>query len=508
MFELILQALGILFQPATLGIMLLGVLVGMVVGILPGLGGTVGMSLLLPFIFGMDAETAIPLLIGMAAVIHTADTFPSVLLGVPGSSGSQATIMDGYPLARKGQAGRALSAAFFSSMFGGLIGATTLLLILPIARPIVLAFGSPELFMLAVLGLSMVAILAGKRPLRGLISGMLGLLIGAIGAAPTAAVYRYTFGSLYLWSGVPLAVLALGLFALPEILNLLIAGKSIAQDGAKLESMRSSWLQGLRDVVVNKFLVLRSAVVGVMVGFIPGLGGAVVDWISYGVARQTVKNPEGFGKGDVRGVIAPESSNNAKEGGALIPTLLFGIPGSGGTAVLLGGFILLGLQPGPTMLKETGSLNITILIIMTLALANVFGTLACLSMSGIVSKLATVPAARLAPFVLIIMMAGAYQSTRHWGDLIAFLLIGLLGWVMTHLKYPLPPLLIGYVLSEGVERYLWLSTARYEWEWLTRPGVLIIAAITIVLTIGSFRVNQRTAATATSLQEELKGAEL
>ena len=503
MLELIIAALATLFQPATLGIMLLGVIVGMLVGILPGLGGTVGMSLMLPFIFGMDAETAIPLLIGMTAVIHTADTFPSILLGVPGSSGSQATIMDGYPLARKGEAARALAAAFFSSMFGGLIGATTLLLILPIARPIVLAFGSPELFMLAVLGLSMVAILAGKRPLRGLISGMLGLLIGAMGAAPTAAVYRYTFGTLYLWSGIPLAVLALGLFALPEILNLLISGKSIAQEGTELQSMGRSWIQGFRDVIANKFLVIRSAVLGVVVGFIPGLGGAVVDWISYGVARQTVKNPEEFAKGDIRGVIAPESSNNAKEGGALIPTLLFGIPGSGSTAVLLGGFIILGLQPGPTMLKETGSLNITVLIIMTLALANVFGTLTCLSMSGIVSKLATIPAARLAPFVLVIMMAGAYQSTRHWGDLLAFLFIGLLGWVMTHLKYPLPPLLIGYVLSEGVERYLWLSTARYEWEWLTRPGVLLIAAITVVLTIGSFRVNQRTAATAASLKEEL-----
>jgi len=461
MLELIMAALTTLFQPATLGIMLLGVVTGMLVGILPGLGGTVGMSLMLPFIFGMDAETAIPLLIGMAAVIHTADTFPSVLLGVPGSSGSQATIMDGYPLARKGEAARALAAAFFSSMFGGLIGAFTLLMILPIARPIVLAFGSPELFMLAVLGLSMVA-----------------------------------------WSGIPLAVLALGLFALPEILNLLISGKSIAQD-TEVQSMSGSWGRGFRDVIANKFLVIRSAMLGVIVGFIPGLGGAVVDWISYGVARQTVKNPEGFGTGDVRGVIAPESSNNAKEGGALIPTLLFGIPGSGATAVLLGGFIILGLQPGPSMLKENGSLNITVLIIMTLAMANVFGTMACLSMSGIVAKLSTIPAARLAPFVLVIMMAGAYQSTRHWGDLLAFLFIGLLGWVMAHLKYPLPPLLIGYVLSEGVERYLWLSTARYEWEWLTRPGVLIIAALTVVLTFGSFRVNQRTAATAASLQEEL-----
>ena len=507
MLEFALEALVIIFTPANLALMLLGVAVGMVVGILPGLGGTVGMSLLIPFIFGMEAEQAIPLLIGAAAVIHTADTFPSVLLGVPGSSGSQATIMDGYPLAKQGQAGRALSAAFFSSMFGGLIGAITLLLVLPIARPIVLAFASPELFMLAVLGLSMVAILAGKRPLRGLLSGMIGLIIGSIGAAPTNPAYRYTFDALYLFDGIPLAVLALGLFALPEILDLLASGGSIVTEGQEVSSGRESWAQGFADVVKNRMLVLRSAAVGVIVGFIPGLGGSVVDWISYGVARSTVKDPEGFGKGDIRGVIAPESSNNAKEGGALIPTLLFGIPGSGGTAVLLGAFILLGLQPGPRMLKETGDLNITILIIITLAIANVFGTLACLGLTNVVARLATIPAARLTPFVLVIMLTGAYQSTRHWGDLLAFVLIGLLGWTMRRLKYPLPPLLIGFVLSEGVERYLWLSTARYEWEWITRPGVMVIAAITVVLTYASFRVNQRTAATATQLQEELNSNE-
>ena len=503
MLQFALEALQILFQPQTMGLLLLGVSVGMLVGILPGLGGTVGMSLLIPFIFGMDPEQAIPLMIGAAAVIHTADTFPSVLLGVPGSSGSQATIMDGYPLARVGEAARALAAAFFSSMFGGLIGAFVLLLILPVARPLVLAFGSPELFMLAVLGLSMVAILAGKRPMRGLISGALGLMIGAIGAAPTTPFYRYTFDSLYLYDGLKLAVLALGLFALPEILDLLASGSSIVKEGAELKDIRTSWLQGFRDVVKNRILVLRSAALGVIVGFIPGLGGAVVDWISYGIARQTVKNPEGFGKGDIRGVIAPESSNNAKEGGALIPTLLFGIPGSGGTAVLLGAFILLGLQPGPRMLKETGDLNVTILIIVTLAVANVFGTTACLLLTNVVSRLATVRAARLAPFVLVIMLTGAYQSTRNWGDLAAFVVIGLLGWVMRRLQYPLPPLLIGFVLSVGVERYLWLSTARYQWEWLMRPGVLVIAAITIVLTIGGFRVNQRTAANAQNLQEEL-----
>lgn len=485
MLQLALETLVALLQPTSLGFMVLGVSVGILVGILPGLGGTVGLSLLLPFVFGMETGPAIALLIGMAAVVHTADTSPSVLLGVPGSSGSQATIMDGYPLARRGEAARALGAAFFASMIGGLVGAITLFLILPVARPIVLAFRSPELLMLAVLGLSMVGILAAKRPLRGMVMATLGLLLGAVGAAPTTPFYRFTFGQMYLWDGVSLAVLALGLFALPELLDLLASGTSIA--GSQIQRIGGGWLMGVRDVIREKLLVLRSAILGVVVGFIPGLGGSVVDWISYGVAAQTVRGSE-FGQGDIRGVIAPESSNNAKEGGALIPTLLFGIPGSGTTAVLLGGFVLLGLQPGPRMLRS--DLNVTLLIVWTLALANVLGATACMAMSGAVAKLARVRAARLAPFLLVIMLTGAYQSTRSWGDLVAFVVIGLAGWALRRLEFPLPPLLIGFVLAMTVERTLWISTTRYGWEWLLHPAVVGIGIVTAALTVTGIRLNR------------------
>lgn len=487
MIEAALGALATLLTPGNLAFVLLGVGIGLMVGILPGLGGTVGMSLALPFIFGMAPDQAVALLIGITAVVHTADTFPSVLLGVPGSSGSQATIMDGYPLARQGQASRALSAAFFASMLGGIVGAFAVFAVLPIARPMVLAFGSPELLMLAVLGLSMVGILSGGRPARGITMAALGLLLGSVGAAPATPFYRFTFGSLYLYDGVPLAVLALGLFALPEILDLLAAGGRIADDPGS--ASRPGTLQGLKDVIHSRWLVLRSAVLGVGVGFIPGLGGSVVDWISYGVAARTSRDAEGFGDGDIRGVIAPESSNNAKEGGALIPTLLFGIPGSGTTAVLLGGFVVLGLQPGPRML--TDSLDVTLLIVWTLALANVFGTMACLSVSGLVAKLAQVPTARLAPFLLVIMLVGAYQSTRSWGDLIAFVVIGVAAWFLRRARFPLPPLLIGFVLSISVERNLFLSVERYGWSWIWHPGVLVITAVTVALTWGSLRVSSQ-----------------
>ncbi|MEZ4416871.1 MAG: tripartite tricarboxylate transporter permease [Gemmatimonadota bacterium] len=482
MIEAAFAALGAVLAPHALLMMLTGVGIGLVVGILPGLGGTVGMSLVLPFIYGMEPNVALAMLIGMIAVIHTSDTFPSVLLGVPGSSGSQATILDGYPLARKGEAQRALSAAFFASMLGGVIGAAALFALLPLARPLVLALGSPELFMLAVLGLSMVGVLSGEGPLRGILAGTLGLLLGTVGAAPAAPHYRYTADLLYLFDGIPLAVVALGLFALPEILDLLRSGESIAREA----QMIGGWRQGLTDVIRHRWLALRCSVLGIFVGFVPGLGGSVVDWLSYGQAVQIAKDRDGFGKGDIRGVIAPESSNNAKEGGALIPTLLFGIPGSGTTAVLLGGMILLGLEPGPTML--TTHLDSTLTIVWSLAIANVMGTLACLLMSKPVARISIVPARWLAPFLLVIMVAGAYQTTRDWGDLIAFLVIGLLGWIMKALDFPRPPLLIGFVLAASAERYLWISATRYGWTWLKDPGVILIALVTIALTVAGSRL--------------------
>jgi putative tricarboxylic transport membrane protein len=446
LLETAIEALSIVLDPSRIIFMFIGIGVGLLIGLLPGLGGTVGMSILLPFIFGMDPYTGMALLIGMTAVIHTSDTFPSVLLGIPGSSGSQATIMDGYPLAQKGEAARALGAAFFCSMIGGIIGGIILFLTIPIARPLILAFGSPELFMLSLLGLSMVGILTGKSPLQGMMAGLLGLMLGTIGSAPAVPVYRYTFEWLYLFNGIPLAVVALGLFAFPVMIDLLAADRSIS----KAANLEGSWLEGIKDSIKHKWLVLRSAIIGSITGFIPGLGGSVVDWLSYGLAKQTIRDNENFGKGDIRGVIAPESANNAKEGGALIPTLLFGIPGSGTTAILLGGLILMGVQAGPRLV--TTELSLTVSIIWTLVLANIFGAIACLLLSKPIARLSLIPAKKLVPFLLVVLIIGAYQSTRHWGDLIAFVVIGLLGWLMKQFDWPRAPVLIGFVLAVSAER--------------------------------------------------------
>lgn len=486
LLDVAIEALQIVLDPSRLIYLVLGVVIGSVIGALPGLGGTVGMAILLPFVFGMDPYTGMALLIGMMAVIHTADTFPSVLLGIPGSAGSQATIMDGFPLAKKGQASRALAAAFTVSCIGGIIGGIALFLSIPIAKPLILAFGSPELFMLSLLGLSMVGILSGKNPLIGIGAGIFGLVLGSIGAAPAVPVYRYTFDSLYLANGIPLPILALGLFAFPVMIDLLAEeGGSIS----KATKITGNMLEGFKDAFRHKFLVFRSAVLGAIIGFIPGLGGSVVDWISYGFAKATEKNTENFGKGDIRGVIAPESSNNAKEGGALIPTLLFGIPGSGTTAMLLGGLTLMGVQAGPRLLNE--DLSITMSIIWTLVLANVVGVIACFILTKQIAKVASIPSKILVPFLLVILTIGAYQSTRHWGDIILFFVIGIIGWIMSRLEWSRAAVLIGFVLATSVERYLWISMSRYGFTWITNPGVIIIGILILAVIIGGIIFSRR-----------------
>jgi putative tricarboxylic transport membrane protein len=481
MLEAALSALGNLLTPYYMGALVFGVVVGLAIGILPGLGGIVGMSILLPFVPHLDTQAAFAMLVGMVAVIPTSDTFPSVLMGIPGSSGSQATILDGFPLAQKGEGARALSAAFAASLFGGLFGAAVLTVILPVARPIVLAFASPELFMLALLGLSMVGILSGRQVLKGLIAAGFGLMLGTLGAAPAVAIYRYTFDIDYLIDGIPLVVVGLGVFAFPEIIDFLIKGTSISE----VPGLGKGWLQGVRDAIRHKWIILRCSAVGVLVGFLPGLGGTVVDWISYGHIMQTSRDRDGFGKGDIRGVIAPESSNNAKEGGGLIPTLLFGIPGSGSMAIFLGGIFLLGIQPGPTMMKE--NLDLIYMAIWSLALANIFGAGLCILLSRPITSLTYIRFSVLAPFMIMIIILASYQATRDWGDFIALLVMGMIGWIMKRFGWPRPAALIGFVLSNNAETYLFISVQRYGAEWIFRPGVLILGVIILLsVSAGAF----------------------
>lgn len=442
------EAFLLVLQPQQLMYLLAGVLLGLSIGVLPGLGGIAGLSLVLPFMFGMEPVSGLALMIGLIAVIPTSDTFSSVLLGIPGSSASQATVLDGFPLSRMGHAARALSAAFASSLYGGLLGALVLTGFIFIARPLILAFGLPEMLMITVLGLSMVAILAGRVPLKGVVAAGLGLMAGTIGAAGAGGSLRMaTYDIPYLVDGLQLVIVGLGIYAIPEIVSLLRQDKAIAKGG----TLGHGWLQGVKDWWQNIWLSTRCAAIGVVVGVIPGLGGSVVDWLAYGYAVQSSKNRENFGQGDVRGVIAPESSNNAKEGGGLVPTLIFGIPGSGSMAVFLGGLALLGLSPGPHMVRQ--DLDITYTIVWSLALANVFGAGLCILLSKQIARLTTIRFTILAPYLFMIIAFAAFQSRQSLADLAALVAIGLLGILLRRFDYSRPAFLIGFVLSNQAESF-------------------------------------------------------
>ncbi|WP_282606141.1 tripartite tricarboxylate transporter permease [Pelagibius sp. Alg239-R121] len=446
------EAFSLILTPTAMGYLAGGVLLGLCVGVFPGLGGIAGLSLVLPFVYGMDPVSGLSLMVGLVAVIPTSDTFASVLLGIPGSSASQATVLDGFPLSKQGQAARALAAAFVSSLFGGLFGAVVLTFFILIARPLVLAFGVPELLLLTVLGFSMVGVLAGRSLLKGLIAVGLGMTVGAIGEAPAQGSARLDFGSWYLQDGFSLVVIGLGIFAVPEIISLLRQDRAIAKD-AKLGA---GWGDGIADWWRNRWLSIRCAAIGVVVGVIPGLGGSVVDWIAYGHTVQTTKDRSRFGNGEIRGVIGPESSNNAKEGGGLVPTLLFGIPGSGSMAVFIGGMILLGYEAGPQMISN--DLPITYTVVWSLALANVVGAGLCIFLSGGIARLTTIRFPLLVPFLFMMISFAAFQSKQTLWDLGALVAIGLLGIFMRRFDWSRPAFLIGFVLADQAEVYAYQAT--------------------------------------------------
>jgi TctA family transporter len=486
------EAWALILQPIVLGYLVLGVLMGLCIGVFPGLGGIAGLSLLLPFMFGMDPVLGLALMIGMVAVVPTSDTFASVLMGIPGSSASQATVLDGFPMAQKGKAARALSAAFASSLFGGLVGASFLTVFILVARPIVLEFRTPELLMITIFGLSMVGILAGRVAIKGLVAAGLGMLIGTIGEGASSGDLRMSsYDFPYLVDGLKLVIVGLGIFAIPEIITLLRNDRAISKD----PQIGGGWIAGIKDWFANIWLSVRCSIIGVIVGVIPGLGGSVVDWIAYGHTVQTSKDKSKFGQGDVRGVIGPESSNNAKEGGGLVPTLLFGIPGSGSMAIFIGAIALLGsgqIEVGPAMLKN--NLDITYAIVWLLALANVVGTVLCIAASGGIAKLTTIRFVFLAPFVFMIISFAAFQSGQN---LMALFAIGILGIFMRRFDWSRPAFLIGFVLSNPAETYanqaIQIAQSRFRKgfgdgiDYIFSPISLVLLAITLVCVVLGLR---------------------
>ena len=466
------HALLIILDPTRMLYLFGGVCMGLSLGILPGIGGIAGTALLLPFTYNLDPPTAFALLLGLGATTTTADPIAAILFGAPGHAASAATTLDGYPMTRRGEAGRALGASYMAALIGGLFGAALMAVALPVLRPIILFIGSPELLGVAVFGISMVAVLSGNAPLRGLTAACFGMMLSMIGTDPQSGTLRWTMDSLYLWDGLPLVPLTLGIFALPELCDLAIGRAAIVQEGMTIDT-KTGMLLGVQDCMRHWFLILRCSWLGSAMGAIPGIGASVIDWISYGHALRTEKGAaQTFGTGDVRGVIAAESATNAREGGALVPTVAFGVPSSAGMAILLGAFLIHGLVPGPEML--TKHLDITYSMVWSIAIANILGSGLCFAFSGQLAKIATLRYTLFMPGVLSLIYIGAFEASRNWGDVFSLMFFGMLGWAMKHFRWPRPPLVLGFILGETIERYMFISIERYGISWMLRPVVVVM----------------------------------
>lgn len=467
---------GLLSSPHLMGLILLAVPIGMFFGAVPGLGGKLGIVLMIPFVFGMNKLAGAVFLLAMHAVVHSGGSIPSILFGVPGTGPDAATIVDGFPMTKNGQAGRALGASLGASGIGGVIGAIFLALTLPFLRPLVLSFSPAEFFLLAILGITFIAVLSGDSLVKGLLVGMFGLMLACVRLDPHTGVQRFTFNQLFLWDGVDIITAVLGLFALPEMIALGVKGGSIA--GSYTEQTRYDLrevVEGIFDVFRHFGLTVRTSIIGAIVGVIPGLGGDAASWICYGHAVQSSKTPERFGKGAIEGVIAPETANNAKEGGALMPTLFFGVPGSSGMAILLGAFVMLGIVPGP-QLALTG-MGLVWSLIWTLTVANIFAVFVFLLCAPAFTKLTRVRGGLLIPFVITLAFLGSYLSHAAWQNMVLLCGLGVVGYFFKKYKWPRPPFVIGLVLGPIAEDSLHKALEIWGPTFFLRPLSLVFLAL-------------------------------
>ncbi len=502
MLEAALQGLQNLLSLNVLIGMLAGVCVGTFTAVTPqGLGTPLMYALFLSMVTQWDPLVAIAFLIGMDAVSSTCSAYLPVLFGIPGGAGSQATVLDGHPMGRNGQARRALGAAFTAGILGSLVGTLTLAAAIPVAQALILFLGSPELFVVSLWGLSMVSVLAGPRPIKGLIAGAMGLVISVVGIQPQSGVMRFVFDQPYLLEGVPLTVATLALFGVPSALALALARVGVEREPAPLAGRL---LDGVRDAFRNGWLVVRCSFLGVWVGIVPGLGAQVVDWLSYGHAAQTCKGArETFGKGDVRGVIAPEASNDAKDGGTLIPTLTLGVPGSLVSALFLFALTTMGFAPGPFMLERNA--DVVYSIIWVLGIASVIGGCLGLIFSGQLAKLAELRYSIIVPSILGFVLIGALNANQSPLDLVLVVSFGFVGYFMKRFGYPRPPLILGMILGIIMEKYLYISTARYGFDWLGRPSVVVLLCV-VVATLGYTLWSRRERSTPSGAAQEAAGA--
>ena len=479
----IMAGLGHAFDPNVLSFIALGAVFGLIIGAIPGLSGHFAMALVLTFLYAMDPQPGLAFLLAAHATVAQGGGLTAILFSTPGTGQNAATLLDGPKMRDKGQAGRAVGAAMTACFLGATFGAIVLALLIPVLREVVLYFGTSEIFMLAVLGLVFVVVLGRRDLMRSLVAALLGLFLSLVGTDNATNKDRFTAGSEIFADGLALVPVVLGLFAMAEMIALSQRGGVLNPETQNGRSRQAQIFQGVRDAFVHWWLIIRCSSIGTAMGIVPGLGSAAASFVAYGHARQTSKTPELFETGTIEGVIAPEAANDAVEGGALASTVAFGIPGSSSMAILLSGLLILGIEPGPRMLND--GVDILFLMVFTIVIANLIGTVFGMALANPLTRLSTLPAYFMVPGITAIIIAGAYAYGSSIGDVWIVVIFGLVGYLCSILRYSRAALLIGFVLGGPIEYNLHLSLQLKGAGFVFEPLSFAIAAIALALLIHS-----------------------
>ena len=483
MLEPILQAAGegffLVFSWPNVVYPVIGTLVAMYFALVPGLNGSSLMALAIPLTLSWEP---LPVLLIFGAFVGGATftgSITAILFNIPGRTSNAATLLDGFPLAQQGKAKTAIGCSATASALGSTFGIVILILLIPVMRKTILLFGPPEFLMLTIWGLTTIAVLARGSVVKGLLAGAIGLLLSFVGFDPRTAELRYTFGIFYLRDGISLVPASLGLFALAQVIDLMASGRRTISGRTEVGELSGSAWDGIRSVFLNFGLFLRSSVLGTVIGIIPGVGASVASFVAYGQAVQTAgKNRKNFGKGDIRGVIAPEAANDAKDGGALVPTLAFGIPGGTGTAILLTVLTIHGLAPGREML--TTDLSLVFVLIWSLFLSNWLTSLLGLAIVNPLSRMTTIRVSLIIPIILALATLGAYLSNGRIEDVFVAYIFAFFGYGMKKFGWSRIPLLLGLVLGPLFENSFHLTLRLQELgriDFFARPIVLILLGL-------------------------------
>ncbi|MBU0644108.1 MAG: tripartite tricarboxylate transporter permease [Alphaproteobacteria bacterium] len=484
MYSDLLNALPEVLSLANFAAVIIGVIAGIVVGAMPGLSATMAISVLVPFTFGLEPLVALGLMAGIYNGAMYGGAIPAVLLRIPGTPAAVATTFDGYPMAQKGEGGFALQVAVVSSSIGGIASAFALMLLAPPLSQVTLLFGPSEVFWVAIFGLASIIFLLGGSPVKGLISACFGVFVSVIGADPIFGTDRYTFGQLEMLDGISIVILLVGLYALPPVIDLLETPLKTETDANKLGT-EPIWRTLPR---MGRFWKtwIRGSLIGIWIGILPGAGGSMAAFMSYNEARRASKTPESWGNGEPEGVAAAEVANNADTASALIPALTLGIPGTAVAAVMLGGLMIHGLQPGPMLFRENPD------VVFGFMWQFLFGAILLVFLGGSLAtnsfaRLLNLPRPLLGSVIIVLMLIGVYSIHGRMFDVYLMLGFGAIGYVMDKLKFPLPPVVLGLILGAFAEENLRLALriGRGDWTILFQNVTsLVIVALTIAVIVG------------------------